>query len=100
VLTASEQKRREEAKRKQKRKRDDADDIIDPSEIPRPAPVSHEEARNNRLQAALWASKHDWDEFGNPVDAPSTEPQEYVAEVQGDPEKGKTFLWPKIVDKQ
>lgn len=88
------QKRREEAKRK--RKRNDADDeAIDPSEIPRPAPVSPEDARQNRLQAALWASKHDWDEFGNPVDA--SVPQEYVAEVQGNAETGKTFLWPKIV---
>ncbi|KAA8904550.1 hypothetical protein FN846DRAFT_919704 [Sphaerosporella brunnea] len=70
LVDGPEQQRREEAKRKQKRKRDDADDIIDPSEIPRPAPPSREEARKNRLQAAaLWASKHDWDEFGNPVDA-------------------------------
>jgi hypothetical protein len=37
------------------------------------------------------------DDFGNPVDAG---PKEHVAEVQGDPEKGKTFLWPKIVNEQ
>ena len=87
-------KRREEATRK--RKRDDAEnDNINPSEIPRPAPVSPEETRQSRLDAALWAAKHDWDQFGNPIDAPA-EPSQYVAEVQGDPETGKTFLWPKI----
>jgi hypothetical protein len=37
------------------------------------------------------------DDLGNPVDAGS---KEHVAEVQGDPEKGKTFLWPKIVNEQ
>ncbi|KAI5846936.1 hypothetical protein BZA05DRAFT_405911 [Tricharina praecox] len=89
------QKRREDelAAKKRKRKRDDAD--VDPSEIPQPARVSREDVRKNRLEAALWAAKHDWDVFGNPVDAP-TEPGEFVAEVQGDAESGKTFLWPKI----
>jgi len=95
MLTSAERKRREEelAAKKRKRKRDDAE--IDPSEIPQPPPASREDARKNRLEAALWAAKHDWDEFGNPVDAPD-EPREFVAEVQGDIESGKTFLWPKI----
>lgn len=65
----------------------------------KPVPVSSEAARKNRLEAALWASKHDWDEFGNPIDA-VTEPRQYVAEVQGTAESGKTFLWPKVVDEQ
>ena len=65
----------------------------------KPVPVSHEAARKNRLEAALWAAKHDWDEFGNPIDA-VIEPRQYVAEVQGTAETGKTFLWPKVVDPQ
>lgn len=88
-----EQKRRTKASRK--RRRNEAEEIVDASEIPQPAAVPPEEARKNRLEAALWAAKHNWDEFGNPVDAP-TEPREYVAEVQGNAESEKTFLWPKI----
>ncbi|KAF8544285.1 hypothetical protein BDD12DRAFT_873193 [Trichophaea hybrida] len=87
------QKRRADANRK--RRRNEVDETVDASEIPQPVAVSPEEARKNRLEAALWAAKHDWDEFGNPVDAP-TEPREYLAEVQGNAESGKTFLWPKI----
>jgi hypothetical protein len=57
----------------------------------------------------LWASKHTWDEFGNPVEV-ADKPKEFVAEVQvskkgrkdgngeGEGEaEGKTFFWPKVI---
>jgi hypothetical protein len=95
-LTRSEQKRRE---LKRKRELEDLDggksEEIDST--PRShTNVSREDARKNRLKAALWASKHDWDEFGNPVDAFTARPKEFIAEIQGNTSLGKTFFWPKL----
>ncbi|KAI5815427.1 hypothetical protein BZA77DRAFT_75417 [Pyronema omphalodes] len=81
---------------------------IPPSPETAPAPVSRAEAHQNRLNAALWASKHTWDEFGNPVEV-ADKPTEFIAEVQvikkikkdGNTEEmeteGKTFFWPKVI---
>jgi len=87
-------RRHEEAARKKGRESAAAEEV-DLSNTPRPI-VSPEDARKNRLEAALWASKHDWDEYGNPVEASDAKQQQYIAEVQGGVERGKTFLWPKI----
>jgi len=95
------QKRRRLAWRKSRRPRrgrhpsSSDDDDVPPHPPPGVAVVAPEATRRNRLEAALWAAKHDWDQFGNAVDAPAS-PREYVAEVQGDTDTGKTFLWPKI----
>ena len=92
-----EKKRHEEAALKKGRESTAAaeEEGVDLSNTPRPV-VSPEDARKNRLEAALWASKHDWDEYGNPVEASDAKQQQYIAEVQGGVERGKTFLWPKI----
>jgi hypothetical protein len=89
-----EKRRREEAARKRGRESAAAEEV-NLSNTPRPV-VSPEDARKNRLEAALWASKHDWDEYGNPVESSDAKQQQYIAEVQGSVERGKTFLWPKI----
>ncbi|TGZ81879.1 hypothetical protein EX30DRAFT_371080 [Ascodesmis nigricans] len=92
-----EMKRRQESEESEARKKTRLESPTDtaPEEfmpIHLNPPVSSEDTRNNRLQAALWASQKEWAQ--PTVDMPSDTPRKEVQEVEV---KGRAFMWPKII---